>query len=227
MTVDFISDAMPPRSDCGDRRGTRSRKRIENGVADETEHANKTVRERYGKRRWMIGLSEESSAAIVDFMNDIRDLVPDDWSEIVETDFTAMLLDRRVQRNNRVPTVVLPAGKAYATDDTDQTPTRDKCIETTPPDPVELGKKAMVVVQMAKLSLGVAVFLECPAGRRRKDKVNRILIDADQLARVAMNASVECRNLTDYAVQFRKPPRVSCKFGNRRLQIDEVAGPIG
>src|SRR6266852_4386160 len=56
-----------------------------------------------------VRLAEKTAAIPIRLVHCICDLVPDDRREIGETQTTAVLLDRSMQRNNRMHAPVLPA----------------------------------------------------------------------------------------------------------------------
>ena len=58
----------------------------------------------------LVGLAEKPAAA-GNFVVRVGDLVPDDRREVVEADRLAMVLDRRMQRDDRVPAVVASSAR--------------------------------------------------------------------------------------------------------------------
>ena len=54
----------------------------------------------------LVGLAEKAAAA-GNLVVRVGDFVPDDRREVVESDRLAMVLDRRMQRDDRVPAVVV------------------------------------------------------------------------------------------------------------------------
>ena len=93
---------------------------------------------------------------------------------IVEAESAAVLLNRRVQRDDHVATTVLPPRQAHVAHHDDQPATGNKCAEAVSPDLVELSEEGVVVFDVPQLALALAVLLQRPVRRRRYGEVNRL-----------------------------------------------------
>ena len=87
----------------------------------------------YGIR--LVGLAEKSAAAIVHLMHDVGNLVPNDRRQIVEADGSTVFLDRGMQRNHGMPSVVFSAGQTDVADDTNQPAAGNEYVKASPPCP--------------------------------------------------------------------------------------------
>jgi len=105
----------------------------------------------------------------------IGDFVPDDGSQIVEADLPAALLDRGMQRDNGMPTLVLPSGEAYVPDHHNKSSPRNEAAIALFPDRVQFGEKPGVIRFMPKLALSVRISFENPIRRRGEDEVQAFL----------------------------------------------------
>src|SRR6266852_9024346 len=110
----------------------------------------------------LVRFSEKTTSVARRFINRVGNLVPDDRRKIGEAQKTAVLLNRSMQRNDRMNAGVLAARQAYVPDDTDQPPARHKRVETTAPDRIQLLEKSFIVGHVAELSVRALVFLQCP-----------------------------------------------------------------
>ena len=119
----------------------------------------------YGVR--FVWLSQKPGA-IFDFVNRVGYFVPDDWGQVIESDLSATLLDRRVKRNDGVPTFILPARKANIADHANQPTTWNQCLEAIRPNLIQFIKKLVVVLNVSQLPFGVPVLFESPIWRRRE-----------------------------------------------------------
>src|SRR6266404_241989 len=73
---------------------------------------------------WFIRLSKERRSVAFNFRGRIRNLVPQDWSQIVESQLATVNRDVGVQRNDQVPTNPLPR-YAHISDNDTETAARD------------------------------------------------------------------------------------------------------
>src|SRR2546427_947683 len=122
----------------------------------------------------LVRLPEKTASVARRFINRVGDLVPDDGREIGEAQVTAVLLDRRVQRNDRMDARVLAARQAYVTDDTDQSPARHKRLETTAPHRIQLFEKSLVVGHITELPVRALVFLQRPVRRGGNNQMHTL-----------------------------------------------------
>src|SRR5689334_19056687 len=99
-------------------------------------------------------LAEEASS-VFHLVDGIRDLVPDDRCDVLEPDHAAMLLNRSMQRDNRVPAVILSPREADVADNDDESAARDQYSLAMRPDFVELGEETVVVFDVAQLPVGL------------------------------------------------------------------------
>ena len=106
-------------------------------------------------------------------MNGVRDLVPDDRRQIVESQAAATLLDGSMQGNYRMPAGILPPRKADVAHHADEASAGDQRLMAHAPDVVELVEELFVILDPAQLAVAPAVFLEAPVGRGRQDQVDR------------------------------------------------------
>lgn len=118
-------------------------------------------------------------------MSGVRNLVPDDRRQVVKTEFSAALLDRRVKRNYGVPPVVLPPREAHVADHADKAPARNERAEAMRPHLVQLFQKLIVVLDMPHLSVGLAVFLQGPIRRGGNHKMNALRCNIVHVACIA------------------------------------------
>ena len=93
----------------------------------------------------LVGLAKKARRSVLDLIHRIGNLVPNDRRQIIETDLPAMLLNRRMERHHRMPTVVLPPGKTYVTHNDDKPTTRYQRPETRFPHSVQLCQESVVI----------------------------------------------------------------------------------
>ncbi len=120
----------------------------------------------------LIGLAQEAAGSPIDLVRGVRDLVPDDRRQVVESQTPATFLDRRVQRDDGVTPVVLAPGETYISHDADEAPTGHESFVAHAPDLIESIKKLVVVLDPPQLAVGAAVLLERPVGRRGDHEVH-------------------------------------------------------
>lgn len=84
----------------------------------------------------LIWLSKEATAIALRLIYRVRDLVPNDGSEVAEPDPPAMFLNRGMERNDGVLAAVLAPGQAHIPNHTDQAPTGNERVITALPDVV-------------------------------------------------------------------------------------------
>src|SRR5205823_14830470 len=104
----------------------------------------------------------QKTGAVLDFIDSVRDLVPNDWREIVESDCPTMFLDRRVERNDCMPATILSARQTDIAHYTDQPAPGNQSSKTVFPHLVQFRQKCFVVVYVAQLILYLSVFLKRP-----------------------------------------------------------------
>ena len=107
----------------------------------------------------LVRFPQESRRSAFDLVRRVRDLVPDDWSQIVEAQRAAAFLDGRVQRDNGMPPAVLAPRQADVADNTNEPASRNQRPVTHAPDGVELVEKLIVVLDPTQLRVCPAVFL--------------------------------------------------------------------
>jgi hypothetical protein len=105
-----------------------------------------------------------------------------------------------------MPTVVLLPREANVADDADKPAARDQSAKAVIPDPVQLGEETVVVLDMAHLSLRVAIFLEGPIGGRGKDQMKALGLDVVHKTSVTKIYPMVCGNplnrLSDQSQKF-------------------------
>ena len=140
-------------------------------------------------RVWLVWLAQKAGA-VFHLMDGVRNLLPDDRRQVIEAELAAMLLDRRVQWNHCVPALVLSPGKTDIADHADQAAARDQYSEAVAPDLVQLREELFVVLDMAHLSVRVAILLQRPVGWRRNHQVDALRTNSADVAGVAKVKSV-------------------------------------
>lgn len=141
----------------------------------------------------------EEAGTVFDFVGGVGDFVPDDRGEIVKADATAVLLDLGMEWDHGVATGVLPARKANVADNTDQPSTGNQRAETVRPDLIKLVEKLVVVLDMPKWPVAVAVHLQRPVRRGGQDKLNAVGLQCRKISGIAKPELVACRHLLDGA----------------------------
>jgi len=109
-----------------------------------------------------IRFPQKRRAVTLGFGRGVGDLVPDDGGQIVEAKSSAPLLNRGVQRNDRVAALVLPPRQAHVADNTDESPARNEGGETAAPNSVQLVEELLVILDIAKLPLRPVVLFQSP-----------------------------------------------------------------
>jgi hypothetical protein len=97
----------------------------------------------------LVRLSEERGSIAFNFVRGIRNFVPNYWSQIVVSDASAVLLDRRMKWDHGVPTVIFATRKTDVPDNTDKASARDQGTEALGPDFIQLVEEKVVVSDMA------------------------------------------------------------------------------
>lgn len=166
-----------------------------------------------------VGFSEKAARPVVHFIDRVGDFVPDDGSEVVESDSPAALLNRGMERDNGVASLVLPAGEADIADDADEAPARDEGTEAVAPDAVEFIEEGFVILNVAHLPGRVAVLLKGPIWGRGHDEVNAFLGQMVQSAGVACVKPVMGGNPLDRFLDQLHEFRIFCNSGDGCLGI--------
>lgn len=123
---------------------------------------------------WLIRFAEKPAAVSFRLVDRVRDLVPDDWSEIAESDLPAVLLDRGVQGNDGVLAAVFAPGEAHIPHHTNQPAAGYKGVVAALPHTVEFSKKLLIIRDVAHLIRMLAVVLQRPVRRGRHDQMNAV-----------------------------------------------------
>ena len=136
----------------------------------------------------LVGFPQELRA-VGDLVGGVGDLVPDDRVQVVEADPPADDADVGMEGKDEMASEVAP-GDANVADDADQTPAGNQDAVDMPPDLLQLEQECLVVLNVSELVRVLVVPFEIPVGRRRDDKMDRLVRQEGKVPRVPVDQSV-------------------------------------
>ena len=119
-----------------------------------------------------VWLSEERRP-VLDLVHRVGDLVPNDRGQIIEANLPAMLLDRRMKRNDRMASVVFSPRETNVAHHANQPSAGRQRLKTALPYFVQFAQEHFVIGHVAELPGRVAVFFQGPIRRGRENQMHR------------------------------------------------------